>query len=78
MGVFITLEDPSRDSNKEAVSAGSYHSPGWDPDYPRLRISTINNLMHGVELKMPPQHGTYKEALRVRPEAAQNPQLDFG
>ena len=39
MGVFITLEDPSRDMNKEAVSAGFYHSPGRDTDYPKFRFS---------------------------------------
>src|SRR5260370_30160769 len=35
IGVFITLEPPSKDMITEAVSAGFYHSPGWNQDYPR-------------------------------------------
>ncbi|MBV8821785.1 MAG: restriction endonuclease, partial [Ktedonobacteraceae bacterium] len=35
IGVFITLETPTRDMMTEAVSAGYYHSPGWNEDYPR-------------------------------------------
>jgi len=78
MGVFITLEDPSRDMNKEAVSAGFYHSPGWGADYPKIQILTINDLLHGAELKMPPQHGTFKEAQRIQPQGAESPQFELG
>lgn len=77
MGVFITLEDPSRDMNKEAVSAGFYHSPGWGTDYPKIQIPTINDLLHGAELKMPPQHGTFKEAQRVQSQGADSLRLDL-
>jgi len=34
IGVFITLEPPSKDMNTEAVSAGYYYSPGWNQNYP--------------------------------------------
>lgn len=34
MGVFITLEAPSRDMQTEAVSAGFYRSLGWNRDFP--------------------------------------------
>jgi site-specific DNA-methyltransferase (adenine-specific) len=78
MGVFITLEDPSRDMTKEAVSAGFYHSPGWGTDYPKIQILTINDLLHGAEVKMPPQYGTFKEAQRARLHEAESPRLDLG
>lgn len=66
IGVFITLEEPSRDMRQEAVTAGFYHSPGWNQDYPRIQILTVNELLHGAEVKMPPAHGTFREAQRVR------------
>lgn len=77
MGVFITLEDPSRDMNKEAVSAGYYHSPGWGTDYPKIQILTINDLLHGSEVKMPPQYGTFKEAQRVRTQDTSQAAFEF-
>ena len=66
IGVFITLEPPSKDMTTEAVSAGFYHSPGWNKDYPRIQILTIEELLHNAEVKMPPQFGTFKQAQRVQ------------
>ncbi len=72
IGVFITLEPPSKDMITEAASAGFYHSPGWNKDYPRIQILTIEELLHAAEVKMPPQFGTFKQAQRVQqPEALQ-------
>ncbi len=77
IGVFITLEPPSKDMNTEAVSAGFYHSPGWNKDYPRIQILTIEELLHNAEVKMPPQFGTFKQAQRVQQSEGQQPELDF-
>ncbi len=74
IGVFITLESPTRDMRTEAASAGLYHSVGWGKDYPRIQILSIAELLQGTEVKMPPQHGTFKSAQRVQkggPEAQQ-------
>jgi site-specific DNA-methyltransferase (adenine-specific) len=76
MGIFITLEQPTKPMREEAVSAGFYHSPGWGRDYPRIQILTIEELLHGTELKMPPQHGTFKEAQRVR-NSGEEQRFDF-
>jgi DNA modification methylase len=68
MGVFITLEPPSKDMVKEALSAGYYHSPGWNQDYPCIQIVTIEELLdktRRAEVKMPPQFGTFKQAQKV-------------
>jgi site-specific DNA-methyltransferase (adenine-specific) len=66
LGVFITLEPPTRDMITEAVSAGFYRSPGWNRDYPKIQILTIDDLLRGAEVKMPPQFGTFRQAPRVR------------
>ncbi len=73
MGVFITLEPPTRDMQAAAVSAGFYNSPGWNRTYPKLQILTIADLLRGVEIQMPPQVGTFKQAQRVD-QAAGNQQ----
>ncbi|HYT45469.1 MAG TPA: DNA methyltransferase, partial [Methylomirabilota bacterium] len=72
IGVFITLEPPSKDMTTEAVSTGFYHSPGWNRDFPLIQILTIEELLHNTEIKMPPQFGTFKQAQRVQqPNALQ-------
>lgn len=65
MGVFITLEPASAEMQREAVTAGFYRSPGWQKDYPKIQILTIANLLHGADVKMPPAHGTFKQAQRA-------------
>ncbi len=62
MGVFVTLEQPSGQMRTEAVTAGYYHSPGWDKDHPKIQILTIEALLDGATVEMPPQFGTFKQA----------------
>jgi len=66
IGVYITLEPPTRDMITEAVKAGFYHSSGWNKDFPRIQLLTIEELLHNTEVKMPPQFGTFKQAQRVQ------------
>jgi site-specific DNA-methyltransferase (adenine-specific) len=76
IGVFITLEDPSRDMVTEATTAGFYHSPGWGRDYPALQILTIADLMQRrARVQMPPEYQTFKQAQRVKPEQPDAPTL---
>ncbi|MBV9688919.1 MAG: restriction endonuclease, partial [Ktedonobacteraceae bacterium] len=77
IGVFITLETATRDMMKEAVSAGYYHSPGWNEDYPRIQILTIVELLRGAKIKMPLQYGTFKQAQKVQQTEAQQTELDL-
>jgi hypothetical protein len=51
IGVFITLEEPTKPMRDEAVSAAFYHSPGWGQDYPRIQILTIEELLHGASAR---------------------------
>ncbi len=66
MGVFITLEAPSRDMETEAAVSGHYHSPGWNTDYPRLQILTIADLITGAKVNMPQTAITFKQAGKVK------------
>ncbi len=59
MGIFITLELPSSDMNKEAVSAGFYHSQGWERNYPKIQILTIEALLNRESPDMPPLRMTF-------------------
>jgi hypothetical protein len=58
LGIFIALEPPTGPMQTEAVSAGFYHSPGWNKDYPKIQILTVEELLHGKAADMPPQTQT--------------------
>lgn len=78
VGVFITLEPPTRDMITEAVTAGSYHSEIWNKDFPRIQILSIEQLLNGVEVKLPPSSsGAFKKAGKEDVEISKQPKLDF-
>jgi site-specific DNA-methyltransferase (adenine-specific) len=54
IGIFVTLEPPTEEIQNEAVSAGYYHSPLWERDYPKIQILTIEELLDGKTVDMPP------------------------
>ncbi len=58
IGVFITLEPPTTPMTTEALDAGYYHSPIWDKDYPKIQVLTIEELLQGKTVDMPPQTQT--------------------
>jgi len=66
IGLFITLEKPSRDMVTEAVSAGFYESELWQKKYPRIQILTIEEILDGKEIDMPSAYGTFKQAQKIR------------
>ena len=66
LGLFITLEDPTRDMLAEAASAGFYHSEVWQRDYPRVQIRTVEDLLRGVEFEVPRHPSMYQAARRER------------
>lgn len=71
MGVFLTLEEPTSAMLTEAITAGSYNSPGWNQNYPRVQILTVGDLLKGAKVNMPPAHATFKKAERVKEEGGQ-------
>lgn len=70
LGIFLTLEEPTRDMITEAVSAGYYESPGWGTTHPRIQIVTVRELLDGARLDMPPSEMTFRQAGRVKDEGA--------
>lgn len=74
LAVFLTLEKPTSEMTKEAVIAGSYTSQLWQQKYPRGQILTIEDLLNGAAVKMPPAYAAFKEAERVKKaEGVQQP-----
>ena len=72
LGLFITLEEPTRDMRAEAASAGFYHSDIWQRDYPRMQIRTVAELLAGNNFDIPYAPSMYQPAQRVqRPEGRQ-------
>lgn len=51
IGVFLTLEPPTRPMEKEAASAGFYAL--GDRQYPRLQIITVEQALQGVKPAVP-------------------------
>jgi site-specific DNA-methyltransferase (adenine-specific) len=71
IGVFVTMNEPTKDMKEEAACAGFYHSDGWGRDYPRIQIVTVAELLQGRQVSMPPPHAPYKTALRAEQEVRQ-------
>lgn len=77
IGVFVILEAPSAEMEREAVSAGFYSSPGWEQNYPKIQILTIEKLLDGAEVRMPPPSGTFKQAQRTDQAGDEQLRLDL-
>ena len=63
IGVLLTMEEPTKPMRSEAASGGTYTSP-WGV-HPKLQILTINELLDGKKIDMPPVRQvniTYKRA----------------
>jgi len=71
MGVFITLEPPSRPMELEVMEIGYYHSEGFNRDYPKIQLLTIEQLLAGEKVKFPGTDTTLKQAQREHAEITQ-------
>jgi hypothetical protein len=67
--------------HEAAAQAGFYHSELWERNYPSIQILTIDQLLNGASLQMPPTGGaadhTFKRAQRHRKDDPTQPDL-FG
>jgi len=70
IGVLLTMRKPTQSMRGEAASAGFYDSP-WGTKHPRLQILTVQELLEGKKIDMPPTRDlrTFKKA----PKAKGNP-----
>ena len=80
IGVFITLNPPTRPMREEAVSTGFYE-PEHFPDlrFPRLQILTIEELLAGREAEYPriAPAATFRRAPRRRPPPPNQPEFEL-
>ncbi len=77
--MLLTLEPPTAPMVKEALDAGYYHSPIWNKDYPRIQIITVEELLNGKAVDMPPQaqtNVTFAKAPKVKKKEGE--QLGLG
>jgi len=61
IGVFITLENPTKPMITEAVQKGFYKST-TGKQYPKLQIKTIEDLLQDNKLDLPSTHIAHKKA----------------
>ena len=76
IGVFITLENPTKPMVTDAVKAGYYER--WNNKYPKIQIRTIEELLQGKGIEYPktPIDITFRKAEKV--ETTQETQLEIG
>ena len=69
IGVYISLEESTKPMRAEAAEAGFYHSDTWNKDYPKVQILTIEELLDGKQIDMPPiqqVNQTFRRAKREK------------
>ena len=76
LGLFISLEEPTRDMRTEAASGGLFHSDLWDRDYPKIQIRTVAEMLEGNDFELPPRPAAYQPAQRVRRSQGRQPTME--
>lgn len=66
MGLFITLDEPTKDMTSEAASAGFFQSDLMQRKYAKIQIRTIEDLLDGKTFDMPLRPAQFKQAERVK------------
>ncbi len=61
----------------EAAEKGFYHSPGWNKDYARLQILTVEEILTGKTVDLPPNMQTFKSAEKMVAENKDRGMLGF-
>ncbi len=67
LGLFITLEEPSRPMRQEAAEAGFWHSEVWNRNYPKIQILSIKDLLEdGKKADLPAfVHEPFQKATKM-------------
>ena len=76
LGLFISLEEPTRDMRTESASGGLFHSDLWDRDYPKIQIRTVAEMLEGNDFELPPRPAAYQPAQRVRRSQGHQPPME--
>jgi DNA modification methylase len=77
VGLFITLEEPTKPMRDEATTAGVFHSDVWNRDYARIQLLSIADLIERhMKPDLPPfVHQPYQAAERIYESAGSQEQL---
>jgi site-specific DNA-methyltransferase (adenine-specific) len=80
IGVLITLEPPTQQMKTEAVAAGFYTSPWNNKSYRKIQILTIEDLLAGKQIDLPPTQDqrTFKKAPKAKVKGKFKDQSLFG
>ena len=76
LGLFISLDDSTRDMRTEEAGGGFYHSELWQRDFPKIQIRTIADLLADRGFDLPPRQPMYQPAERVRPAQGEQGALE--
>ena len=76
LGLFISLDEPTRDMRAEEASGGFYQSDVWQRDFPKIQLRTITDLLAGRNFDLPPRQPMYRPAERVRPAEGEQGALE--
>ncbi len=78
MGLFISLEPPTRDMRQEAAAAGFFHSDLWAREFPKVQLRTVDEMLSGNGFELPPRPADYQPAQRVRRPQGRQARLGEG
>jgi hypothetical protein len=54
IGVLISMQEPTSAMKTEAITAGFYESASWNRKYPKIQLLTVEELLDGKKIEMPP------------------------
>jgi site-specific DNA-methyltransferase (adenine-specific) len=69
IGVLLAMEEFTKPMQVEAATAGFYESATWGKKYPKIQLLTIEELLAGKVIEMPPikqVEATFKKAEKVK------------
>ena len=75
MGIFLTLEPPTKPMITESKSAGFYTYKLTGTKYPVIDIITIEEMLNGARLNIPTSHSI--EVLKKAPAVRKGEQIEF-
>ncbi len=78
IGVVISMEDPTKPMQTEAVTAGFYESKMWNKKYPKIQLLTVADLLAGKQIDMPPVRqvgATFKKAPKASGQGKETGEL---
>lgn len=69
IGVLISFQEPTKPMCEEAATGGFYHSVVWNRNYPKVQLLTVDELLQGKRIEMPPikaLNATFQKAPKIK------------